>query len=442
MNNFRSQYLAIYRLLLLLLAILVPVFSFTISYLDQRSKGVPLFREFVTILGVSVLIGTYKSKIIRKHIQLIMLSLYILVFIWQFSVLIIHDFQQNNVLAFLIIGTAVCVGFERKKLLLWFLTGSFISTTLVVLLFHDNLASGVVLIMTLASIYIMILLITLRKFKAENRVVLFAKELQEKNREVLDSITYAKRIQSAILPPPKFVTEKLKDAFIFYKPKDIVAGDFYWLEPFPESPDTDQTNSTGDKIDRVLFAAADCTGHGVPGAMVSVICNNGLNRSVREHRLTDPGAILDKTREIILQEFEKSEEEVKDGMDIALCSVEGHQVKYAGANNPMWMIRQGEMMEIGANKQPIGKFVQPTPYTTHTVDLQKGDIIYIFTDGFADQFGGRKGKKYKPSNFRKLLLSIHHESMEKQKELLSEAFESWKGELEQLDDVCIVGVRV
>lgn len=200
--------------------------------------------------------------------------------------------------------------------------------------------------------------------------------------------------------------------------------------------------------------------------MVSVVCNNGLNRSVREYGLTDPGEILNKTREIVVQEFEKSEEEVKDGMDIALCSlsVDSNQssvIQYAGAHNPLWIIRPNTsgsydelkkylslttdncvLYEIKANKQPIGQFDNPEPYTTHTIELQEGDSIYIFSDGYADQFGGEKGKKLKTANFKKLLLSIQNESMEKQKQLIDEAFEKWKGNLEQLDDVCVIGVKI
>ena len=252
-------------------------------------------------------------------------------------------------------------------------------------------------------------------------------ELEEKNQEILDSILYAKRIQSAILPQMKVVKEYLKESFILYKPKDVVAGDFYWMEQ---------------KNGRVLFAAADCTGHGVPGAMVSVVCNNALNRSVREHGLTIPGEILDKTREIVVQEFQKSEEDVKDGMDIALCSIEGNILQYAGAHNPLWIIRNGEIIETTANKQPIGQFENPEPYTTHSFDLEKGDAIYIFSDGYVDQFGGERGKKFKAKAFRELLLSIQDKTMEEQKITINETFETWRGELEQIDDVCVIGVKV
>lgn len=223
------------------------------------------------------------------------------------------------------------------------------------------------------------------------------------------------------------IKEHLPKSFVLYLPKDIVAGDFYWIEHHEN---------------KVLFAAADCTGHGVPGAMVSVICNNGLNRSVREYGLFDPGEILDKTRDIVIQEFEKSKEEVKDGMDIAICSLEGNVLKYAGAHNPLWIIRNNELIEIKANKQPIGSFDKKTPYLTHSINLQKADSLYIFSDGFADQFGGKKGKKFKSKAFKELLLSIQDYSMENQKKLLLDSFESWKGEIEQLDDVCVMGIKI
>ncbi len=274
------------------------------------------------------------------------------------------------------------------------------------------------------------LVIEEQKQEVENQKVL----VEVKNQEITDSINYAKRIQSAILPPDKVVKEYLRESFILYKPKDIVAGDFYWMESVAP---TGKNKST-----KVLFAAADCTGHGVPGAMVSVVCNNALNRSVREHGLTDPGKILDKTREIVIQEFEKSDEEVKDGMDIALCSMEGKKLQYAGAHNPLWIIRNGEIVETKANKQPIGKFDNQTSYDRHSFDLEDGDTIYIFSDGYVDQFGGENGKKFKAKAFRELLLSIQKETMEEQKKSIDDRFNMWKGNLEQIDDVCVIGVRV
>ena len=261
-------------------------------------------------------------------------------------------------------------------------------------------------------------------------------EIEEAHTEIKDSIAYAKRIQSAILPSLKLVSEYIPNSFILYKPKDVVAGDFYWMEPL---------------ADQTLFAAADCTGHGVPGAMVSVICNNALNRAVREFGLTDPGEILDKTREMLIAEFEKSDEDVRDGMDIAICALEPFnetkgtaQLKYAGANNPLWIIRKGatEIEEIKSTKEPIGKYEKLNPFKTHTIELKKGDAFYIFSDGFSDQFGGERGKKFKGSQFKALLVSIQNETMEAQRKAIDDTFESWRGSIEQVDDVCVIGVRI
>ncbi len=299
-------------------------------------------------------------------------------------------------------------------------------------------------------------------------------ELEEKNKEILDSITYAKRIQGAILPPQRLVKEYLHESFILYKPKDIVAGDFYWLEAIQLANEqiSKLANEGGKPNQLILFAAADCTGHGVPGAMVSVVCHNALNRSVREYGIVDPGKILDKTREIVIQEFEKSDEEVKDGMDISLCCLEisenkkseiesqesengkietaslrlreknTYKLHWSGANNPLWIIRDNEIIEYSPDKQPIGKFMNAKPFQTHTVQLQKNDAVYVFTDGYADQFGGQHGKKYKASALKKILLSLQDQPMEKQKEMLNTAFENWRGNLEQVDDVCVIGVKI
>jgi len=302
---------------------------------------------------------------------------------------------------------------------------------------HESTISSQKYMIYLSSAFLIVFLaasvLIFRSYQAKNKAhkeTELQKEIvDEKNREILDSINYAKRIQSAILPSTKLVKEYLQQSFILYKPKDIVAGDFYWMEH---------------KEGKVLFAAADCTGHGVPGAMVSVVCNNALNRSVREYGLSDPGKILDKTREIVINEFEKSEEDVKDGMDIALCSLEGNKLSYAGAHNALWIIRNGsnKIEETKANKQPIGKFDLTTPYTTHSFELEKGDSVYIFSDGYVDQFGGPKGKKFKAKAFRELLLSIQDTPMEEHSFLIDKAFEKWRGNIEQIDDVCVIGIRI
>jgi len=255
--------------------------------------------------------------------------------------------------------------------------------------------------------------------------------LRNTHQEISDSITYAKRIQSAILPSNEQIKSNFDDSFVLFMPKDVVSGDFYW---------------SFQKDKEVLVAVADCTGHGVPGAMVSIVCNNALNRCVREFALFEPGTILDKARDIVIEAFESTSKFVKDGMDISLLKVnlETFEVEWAGANNPLYLLKRDskEIEIISADKQPIGKFEMPKPFKNNSLKLEKGDRIFLFSDGFMDQFGGSKGKKYKYSKFRDFLLSIQHLQMEEQKQSLKAEFNAWKGELEQVDDICIVGLKL
>ena len=299
---------------------------------------------------------------------------------------------------------------KRQKIFIW-------------LAFIIAIATGTIAILVTRSLK------TTRKQKI---IIEEQKNLVElKNKDILDSITYAKRLQDAILPALSTVKQQLPESFVFYKPKDIVAGDFYWMQQ--------SGNST-------LIAACDCTGHGVPGAMVSVVCSNALNRAVKEFNITDPGKILDKTRELVIDTFQKSGSEVKDGMDISLCSIlpssGGAKILWAGANSPLWYLQKGEVNEIVADKQPIGVQDGHKDFTTHTLTLDKGDVLYMFTDGYIDQFGGPKGKKYKSKLFREFIKSITSKNMEEQKNMLNRTFEDWKGNYEQTDDVCVIGIRV
>jgi serine phosphatase RsbU (regulator of sigma subunit)/Flp pilus assembly protein TadD len=275
--------------------------------------------------------------------------------------------------------------------------------------------------------------------------------VEEKNKEITDSINYAKRIQEAILPSRYSLVENLKNGFIFFKPKDVVSGDFYWLEttsPIPPPLETTPlATSIGGGTGVVYFAAADCTGHGVPGAMVSVICSNALSKALLEEGITETGKLLDRTRELVIERFAKSGEQVKDGMDISLCKLTGNTLEWSGANNPLWVVRKNtegeyELQEFKPDKQPIGNYAEPKPFSSHSIELNQGDSIYIFTDGYADQFGGPKGKKFMYKPFKELLLSIQNLSMDEQKNRLEKQFNDWKGTNEQIDDVCIIGVRV
>lgn len=253
--------------------------------------------------------------------------------------------------------------------------------------------------------------------------------VEEKQKEIIDSISYAKRLQDAILPPVEFINQHIPNSFVLYKPKDIVAGDFYWA----------------DIADNLFFiAAADCTGHGVPGALVSVVCSNALNRAVKEFKLRKPGDILDKTRLLVIETFEKSQNDVKDGMDISLLCIDkaNKKIYWSGANNPLWYIKNKEFVEIKANKQPIGMIDNPQPFTTHELEYINDTTYYLITDGYADQFGGMNGKKFKYKQLQELMISSCEKPLTEQLEILNEVFVSWKGNLEQVDDVCIIGIRI
>lgn len=260
--------------------------------------------------------------------------------------------------------------------------------------------------------------------------------VEEKNKEITDSINYAKRIQEAILPGESLLKKALPENFVYYKPKDIVAGDFYWLE---------------EKENLILFAVADCTGHGVPGAMVSVVCHNALNRSVNEFNLLDPGKILDKTRELVIETFEneasadlKNVPTIRDGMDISLCVLDKskRQLHFSGANNHLYLVRNNQLSELTADKQPVGKYADEKPFKTTTLSLETNDILYLYTDGYADQFGGPEGKKFKYKQFKELLIRNHKLALSEQLGIISSTFENWRGNLEQIDDVCVMGVQL
>lgn len=259
------------------------------------------------------------------------------------------------------------------------------------------------------------------------------KELASKNKDITDSIRYAERIQRAILPPDEMVKSALTDSFVFYRPKDIVSGDFYWVETFNGS---------------VLYSAVDCTGHGVPGAFMSIVGHNLLDKIVKEEHIIQPSLILDKLSNNVSETLrQKSEtDNIKDGMDMALVQLDMKNMtaNYAGAHNPIYHISDGEFNEIKADKFAIGSFIrgEKKKYTNHVINLKKGDILYTFSDGFPDQFGGPKGKKYKYKPFKEFLMSIHKKPMAEQYKLLEKEFIEWLGNHEQIDDVIVFGVRI
>ncbi len=257
-------------------------------------------------------------------------------------------------------------------------------------------------------------------------------EISAQKKQLTDSIVYAKRIQTAILPPDDFVQKCLPDCFILYKPKDIVSGDFYWIS---------------EKDDKIMVAAVDCTGHGVPGAFMSIVGHNNLNYSVNVKGARKAGKVLNELNQAVTDTLRQQRGHVtlRDGMDIALCCIDFKNMKmdYAGANNPLVLVRNGEALTFDATKAPIGAFVgeELTVFQEHEIDLLKGDMLYIFSDGYADQFGGPNNKKFLKRHFKELLAEIYMEPINKQRDLLDYAFEAWRGEHEQIDDILVIGIR-
>ena len=306
--------------------------------------------------------------------------------------------------------------------------------------------AGVALFLTLA-------LIVFRSYRKERKAkLLMTKQKQEieiqkgeiesQKKEITDSIKYAKRIQDAILPRLSFFKKRLPNSFVLFKRKDVVSGDFYWMET---------------RGDITFFAAADCTGHGVPGAMVSMVCSDALNQCIKEFGLINPGEILDKATQLVTEAFEKSKETIQDGMDISLCAInlETNELGWAGANNSLCLVRQGKLIEYKGDRQHVGWHDVTKLFKNHQIQLESGDTFYIFSDGYASQLGGvedgilegMEGKKFMSRKFKNLLLAIADRDMENQGDFLDQTIEEWmkpKQNLvyEQTDDILVIGVRV
>jgi two-component system, sensor histidine kinase LadS len=257
-------------------------------------------------------------------------------------------------------------------------------------------------------------------------------EIVARNKEIIDSINYASLIQTAVLPPLDFITEWGIDNFILYKPKDVVSGDFYWGKR---------------RNGKIIIAAGDCTGHGVPGALMSMLGHAFLDEIINTIDTDNAAAILNRLRdEVIITLKQKGNRgEAKDGMDMALCIIDKKtgQLEYSGANNPLYLIRDNSLIKIEADKMPIGiHLTSLIPFTNQIIEIRKKDCIYLFSDGFADQFGGPSGKKFMYKPFQEIILQNHDKPMDKQKKILDDTFEKWRGEREQIDDVMVIGLKI
>lgn len=258
-------------------------------------------------------------------------------------------------------------------------------------------------------------------------------KIAKQNELITDSINYASKIQNAVLPQESYIDEVLPEYFILFQPRDIVSGDFYWISQHE---------------DKVVIAAADCTGHGVPGAFMSMMGVSLLNEIITNNNLTQPDLILNQLREYVIESLHQNERDnrPKDGMDIALCIMDKQKTRlqFSGAHNPLYIIRNNELMELPGDRMPIGIQLKKTDqsFTLHQMDLKPGDSLYMFSDGYTDQLGGKKREKFKKKKFKELLLSLQDHSMEAQKQVLKQKFDEWRGHNQQIDDILVMGVRV
>lgn len=290
--------------------------------------------------------------------------------------------------------------------------------------------STIILLVLVVFITVLVYRSYLQKNKA-NQVISHQKELvEEKQKEILDNITYAKRIQTSRLPSQSFINENAKNNFVMFQPKDIVSGDFYWA--------TKNHN-------KFYLATADCTGHGVSGSMMSMLNISILNEVVNERGISTTGDILNETRKEIIKSLNPNgNENVSDGMDCTLCAFdfENKTLEYSSANNNFYIVRNGEIMNIKADKMPVGLGVKLDSFTTNTIQLESGDVVYTLSDGYCDQFGGENNKKFKAKQFEQLLLNIQNKNMSEQKQILTDIFNNWTKGYEQTDDVLVIGIKI
>ena len=279
----------------------------------------------------------------------------------------------------------------------------------------------------LCLIVFVIYFLKLKKAKAELSTQVEKYESQKS--EFLDSITNAQRIQRAVLPAKETMDRFLEEYFIFYQPRDIVSGDFYWFEYY---------NC------KLYIAVADCTGHGVPGAMMSLICNNALLRALYDDGSQSTGELLNNTRVHVIENLSKGKFNISDGMDISLCCVDflEYSIEWSGANNPIWIIRNGEFIELKPNKCSIGKDINHHEFTTHCLNLSESDILYLFSDGYKDQFGGSENKKFLSKRFKQMIADVSIHPMSKQSELIEQNLREWMGNNPQVDDICVMGIKL
>ncbi len=423
------------------------------DYYVINAYFLPFFIFRLAVSGISaLLVLTRKATGINIYSCMFMLVLGISVqnaYMW--SVMDLAHFQKH-VLAYLVlfIGAGMLILWELKfSLILAVITlaANYVFYKLnSPLPFDDFLTSGALLTLTVVvfSVFMIRTRYRLTYNEIRSRLELERSKveiqtqkdaLEAKNHEITDSINYAKNIQTALLPTEPGFNAHFKNSFVLFKPKDIVSGDFYWVY---------------EKGDRVFYATADCTGHGVPGGFMTMLGLSFLTDIIEGQKVQDPAEVLNRMRDKIIMALKQtgSVGENKDGMDITICCIDKskRELSFSSANNGLYIVKntagQKIFKEYKANRQPVGFYHTNTPFTGQTITLEEGDCIYTFTDGYADQFGGPKGKKFRYRQFEELLTANAHLDFKTQKHNLNQAVDQWRGTLEQVDDILVIGVSI
>lgn len=356
---------------------------------------------------------------------------------------------QKHAFAYMVlfIGAGMLVLWE-----IWYSVGLVIITIIANLIFYkfnspltinEFSINGGLLVLTVAIFSIFLIRtryrLTLNEIKIRLELGKSKEIIEEKNKEVLDSINYAQRIQRSILPPAEEMQKAIKNHFVLYKPKAIISGDFYWMA---------QVRTNTDNTNIVVLAVIDCTGHGVPGALMSIVGNTLLNQTIKNNDINTPAEALNFLNHELPKNLKSQQkgEIIRDGMDMVMCAIDFNKpdLFFAGANNNLYILRKGVLIELPGDKQAISGSTDDIkkPFTNQVFQLEEDDMLYLLTDGYADQFGGPKGKKFKHKQLEQLLVSISEKPLAEQREILNKSFEDWRGTQEQVDDVTVIGVRI
>jgi len=442
-----------YHKITLWVAVVFNLLFFFTDYLNMDSFLEEFFLFRLTVSVVCLITVLYYKKL-KISIELMGVVPVLLISIQNAYMWSVMDAAhlQSHAFAYvaLFIGSGMFVFYRTYYSI--FIVGISLIANIIFFYFNSTLSLSEIMVnggLLTFSVAIFSILLIKTRFRLTKKEVIarFAleeskQEIEEKNKEVLDSINYAKRIQSALIPPINVFKKILPKSFIIFEPKDIVSGDFYWISELSTTKENAENN---EKL--VVFSVADCTGHGVPGAFMSLIGLKILNQAIKNKFVNTPSQALDFLNKEVYNTVNKHSDEnniIRDGMDVALVSINYSNLMlyFSGAKNPVYIVRNKQLHEIKGDKQPIGALVNNSPFINHEYQLEKGDMIYIFSDGFADQFGGPKGKKLKYRPFKNKLIECSSKGVEIQKRELLELFNSWKGSLDQLDDVCVIGVRI